>query len=969
MPKRRSVKQAALAYAAEGWPVLACYTNTSEGCACGDSGCFSPGKHPNPKFSPNGVQSATTDLDEIAKWPKSINIGIAQGHKDLMALDVDDAEIAAALLAPETVLHDETGAVRTGRGVHVYFLCSGKKKTQHLRDKVTGNKIGHIAGVGAYTIAPPSAAPGGKFYRWLGQGNDQWIPRLTTTNDALKYIKRLLKPHGVEVVTTASVDIENLPDTEIEEHDLKDISPRLVRDSDLLRIKQRLRGKREEGARDTDKDLSGWEHFVACQILRTGKRYKIKRVEPEILAGIIKKLDRVYYGKFQQDVETGKRSQAAADRRYLVAAIRAMDAENVKPPRAERHSEPREPVEMDDTEPDVIGIVDEPTYYWDEDVGKLYFMQYHKKSSTATRVANFNLRLVSEIMIDKGQAVPDRAWSVEFISPLGTTKRLSLKAEEFDSTHSLEKALSRKLSHEFVVAHNGHVHLKPAILELTKHEDVQRFAIRAVPGWWTITNDDGNEERVFLLPSALGAISRHGMLPELRMRVEELAELDDEITQKEFVPYGLGVRPPTTDERPAAWKALRALATCAPSEVTMPIILQVLMGPLWAAGADEVPSLLHVTGQTGVLKSSFCQAAMSLLGTFRKTTPPTANWGSVSPSALRVILNAAKDLTVLVDDYKKSVTYDSRGMVELIQAYADKAVRQRLRSSGERRKSLELQAVMLSNGEDRWERQASMVARTIFLEIKDYDIKDDLLHKAQQVVDDGDLQLMGGHYLSWLAGQDTLFEEREVEELREIWHRRLLKATKKRDMHRRLLASVATMAAVGDIFLRFVEECYPTQHAEAKRWVRTAIRGLVFGTRARAKEVKKLAPLRQLLGHIASEAEARKVSFEPVDGVSGTASRLPDSPGTEIVGWWSTNKKRRMMHLNESTTFGWYRREMKKQGNDITFSWNAVVQEAKNDHGASEHRMRVGRHKRQIRLISMPLDLLNLLDLDEGGAN
>src|SRR3989304_3306069 len=146
-----SSKQAALAYAAEGWPVLACYTNTPEGCACGDSRCVSPGKHPYPKISPHGVQSATTDLDEIAKWPKDINIAIALGHKNLMALDVDDAEVAAALLAPETSLQDETGAVRTGRGVHVYFLCSGEKKIRHVRDKITGRKIGHIAGLGGCT--------------------------------------------------------------------------------------------------------------------------------------------------------------------------------------------------------------------------------------------------------------------------------------------------------------------------------------------------------------------------------------------------------------------------------------------------------------------------------------------------------------------------------------------------------------------------------------------------------------------------------------------------------------------------------------------------------------------------------------------------------------------------------------------------------------------------------------------------
>ena len=206
--KKSATRDAALAYAAEGWPVLACYTNTDEGCACGDTKCMSPGKHPIPKLSPNGVNSATTDLDEIAKWPAKINVGIALGHKNLMALDVDDPDVAAALLSPDTMIYDETGAGKTGRGVHIYFLCTGEKKTRHIRDKVSGRKIGHIGGIGAYVIAPPSKAPAGKKYHWLGPSKEL-IPRLAETTDALKYIKKLLEPHGFEPIATTSIDVEN----------------------------------------------------------------------------------------------------------------------------------------------------------------------------------------------------------------------------------------------------------------------------------------------------------------------------------------------------------------------------------------------------------------------------------------------------------------------------------------------------------------------------------------------------------------------------------------------------------------------------------------------------------------------------------------------------------------------------------------------------------------------------------------
>ena len=784
-------------------------------------------------------------------------------------------------------------------------------------------------------------------------------------------MKRLLEPHGFEPVETASIDTENVPDdVEVEEHELKDIHKRLPRDGSLIDIKRRMSGtikKRDRGVRDEEKDLSGWEHALACQIIRAARDHlKVEHIDPQILAGIIKKLDRVYYGKFASDVETGRRSEAGADKRYYVSAVHALDAENM-PQKPQKHAKKPKVAEVEldsdeDDEPEIVGAVADSSYWWDDDTKCLYFLTRNQKTVRAKRVSNFQVKLLKELTIDKADGSPDRAWGVQFTSAFGEERKFALKSKEFSSTRSLEEALSQKLAHTFVVAHDGHPHIKPALLELTPPEEVERYSIRAVPGWWTITNDDGEEERVFLLPSALGAISKNGLVPELRMRVkEELADIDDEISRDEFELFGLGVRPPSTGrEKRLAWRALRSLVECAPPEITMPIILQVMMGPLWTAGADEVPSLLHVSGPTGALKSSLCNAAMSLMGTFKKSSPPTANWGSVSPSALRSLLNAAKDLTILVDDYKRGVVFDPRGMRELVQSYADKATRMRLKSSGERRKTVKLQAVMLSNGEDRWENEASMVARTIFLDVKDYHVKDDDLRRAQNAINRGELQLLGGDWLSWLAGQDTLFADREIEGIREKWNRRLLRRTREREMHRRLLASVSTMAAVGDIFLQFVAEKYPKHLEEAKRWVKTAINVMVYGTKARAKQVKQLAPLQQFLGFIASEMEARNASLLPVAGVSGNASRLPDSPNAAVIGWWSDSGKEPMMHLNESTAFGWYTRQMRQQGKEVTFSWHAVIEEAKSEYGAKEHRMRIGKQKRQIRLISLPLSHLNL---------
>jgi hypothetical protein len=923
------------------------------------------------------VQSATTDLDEVAKWPLDINIGIATGHNDLMVFDVDDAEAASALLAPDAVLRDETGTAQTGRGVHVYFLCSGSHRTVHIRDKQTGRKIGHISGINTYVIAPPSKAPAGKLYRWLSKGVDDWIPSLAKVTDAVAYVKRLLSPHGIEAIQTAGLTIGEVPeDIEVEECDLP---PKAMVYEELIDVKQRLRGG---GGRVLEKDRSGWEHHIACRIIRALAARKVTYLPAMKLAGVIKKLDRVYYGKFEEQVEQGKRSRMAADKRYYVSALAALDAEGMpseKPKKkrsleAELEAELELESEGDATESsEVIGLHADPTYMWDDDTGYLYHVVRHKKSVSTSRIANFQVKLLTEITIDRDDANPEKAWLVRLTLASGEFVEMLLRASEFESNSALEKALSHRASHLYNIYPNSYAHLKAAIRELSKPEDVRRYSMRAVPGWW-----DTGEKHVYLLPNALGAIGAEGLDPELGMHIEDLVQLDDPIAQGEFAAYGKGVRVPSSrEDRKLAWLAFEALVACGDLHVTVPIVLQILAGPLWSLGADEVPSLLHISGRTGVLKTSYCLAAMSIFGTFRKTTPPPASWPSSSPSALRLLLHTGKDLTILIDDYKEGAAYDPRGMRELIQSYADKSARQRLKSSGQQRKSLNPRAVILSNGEDAWGKEASMVARTIFIDIKDGDITDLRLARVQDSIERGELQLFGGAYLSWLARQSVLFEEHRVEALREKWHKKLLTKTTRRSMHRRLLNSASTLAAVGDILIQFTRECYPSKEPLVKKWITALLELLLKGSETRAIDVDRLAGAQQLLDQIVAGISAGQVCFMPARGLQEGHHQFPrrkhpDSPRPEVIGWWSfekgiVNKKpRRLIHLNEKTTFGWYRRQLRQIGDEPLFSWESVEKDAISRYEAIKQprfRVAIGEKKRsQLTVLTFPLSVLSIQD-------
>ena len=136
---------AALHYAAKGWPVFPCRPNA---------------KVP---LGGKGVHDATTDADQIRKWWEAnpdCNIGFHVGAANLMAVDYDCDDEAVDEFA---TLHDldETLSVITPNGCHEYYRT----------DKTIPPSVGKVADKidirsdGSYTLLPPSAVPEGS-YKW-----------------------------------------------------------------------------------------------------------------------------------------------------------------------------------------------------------------------------------------------------------------------------------------------------------------------------------------------------------------------------------------------------------------------------------------------------------------------------------------------------------------------------------------------------------------------------------------------------------------------------------------------------------------------------------------------------------------------------------------------------------------------------------------------------------------------------------
>src|SRR5687767_7935301 len=89
LPTSDELLQAALSYAADGWPVFPCHTPINGVCDCSaQDRCESPGKHP---WTKNGLTDATTDELTIRRWWKerpiaNIALAVREGH---VVVDVD----------------------------------------------------------------------------------------------------------------------------------------------------------------------------------------------------------------------------------------------------------------------------------------------------------------------------------------------------------------------------------------------------------------------------------------------------------------------------------------------------------------------------------------------------------------------------------------------------------------------------------------------------------------------------------------------------------------------------------------------------------------------------------------------------------------------------------------------------------------------------------------------------------------
>lgn len=157
------ILEAALQYAARGWPVLPLRPR---------------GKEP---LVTHGLQDATTDAETIrgwwAQWPDA-NVGVRTGRESgLVVIDVDELKGG-----DDSLRHlcngrgiPDTPESLTGAGRHIWL--------KHPTDKIIRNRVEladspglDVRADGGYVVAPPSVHPNGKVYLWEASSDPQTVP-------------------------------------------------------------------------------------------------------------------------------------------------------------------------------------------------------------------------------------------------------------------------------------------------------------------------------------------------------------------------------------------------------------------------------------------------------------------------------------------------------------------------------------------------------------------------------------------------------------------------------------------------------------------------------------------------------------------------------------------------------------------------------------------------------------------------
>lgn len=545
-------------------------------------------------------------------------------------------------------------------------------------------------------------------------------------------------------------------------------------------------------------------------------------------------------------------------------------------------------------------------------------LQWLRTPKSRTTLANFRPTLIKCIEM-RGTEETSYEYDIRLELTKTVFKDVRIAGSDLKSSRALQEKLAPIIHGEFVVYPSGWSHLWPALLELANTQGYPTEVTYKFMGWAEVEP----ESWCYFLPGADAGITSVGLDARYRMDASSLSQ--------NLMRYGTGVRPMNPEERVPVAATLVDFFKLHPASV--PITVQVLAGALSSWGIRSIPPLLHIHGESGAFKTTLAVLGLSLIGKFDSRHGGGAgnipeNWSSTQNSIMKQ-LHSAKDITLLIDDYKSM-----RGEPTMVvQSYSDSTTRNRLTSDQKQQESLVPLGLLLSTGEDAWESYESTQARTLAFSIpslvkKPAELKaftEKLGAIQDQAVDN--FPLIGGSWAKWLAtiGPEPI---RKAIEKQLADHRKRI--SEQGTMHMRLASIMAMMLTAGDLVDLFLKDELPAARETYRAVAKEAWALLLQETAERAEDAAGLAPYTWMVSEIQQAIQQNEVHF--------THRKMRGGPPlgaqhTQSIGFFDEDN----LFLTKQSTFAWAEQRAARRHKSLHFSWSAFCQATREELGPFMH--------------------------------
>lgn len=761
--------------------------------------------------------------------------------------------------------------VRTGKGAHVYKLTSSDMSVAILKSG-SGNRLGELRGEGAYVAAPPSLHIDGQ-YRFTNLS----IEEIGSTKDPFEWAKSILARVGVDLESRSGIDaIPGLPGPIPPVAEIPFPVP-----EDALTLQHLLTGV-FQGTTDRSSSL----YRLACEVYRAADKAE-EQIDTLTTAGIVKHRDDQSYRKYSDRDDR--------DLRYWEIAARArldVDRSGGEPPEAAR-------------------------FLWD---GDIFYVSRGEDSHVP--ICNFEPVITEELAIlaDEHED-PALVWRLQCRKGKRVIT-LDLQPKQREDTRALKRSLSN-LPSDFIVRARRWEDLAEGIQQYSVGRTRRRSAY-GLTGWLPDRPD------TFLLPQR--ALSARG--------IESGINYDNPQADNILRRYGEGMEPPGVHGRESVVSLVRDLISVSLPEIVVPLIAQTfgaaLQSKLVSRNLDHTRCIVHAFGRTGSYKTSLVAAIMSVWGDLSRGG--MRSWSSTD-NALQYALYMSRDLPVVIDDYKASLVRNRNTFTQLVQNYADGTTRERLTVSSGGGLTVQRSAVprglMITTGEDVWEDQESLLARTVVVNVDRNSTDLAILTRLQEAAHSGALAQIGADWVQWLS--ENMERNLRAHERAYAKFRREMTS-----LHGRSRDNLAQLRTFDRLFAKYIEERFG-DNVDYERVSKDAWRVIEANHAHEQQQLADLSPLNQLL-------DAVRDALNDSANLLGRKTNDPSAGSMrgDTVGYIDDD----YVYLTRAGTFGWYRARIARQGGSIPFTWSAVTKEAKDRFGSEVAPMRAG--SSVMRLLPIP---------------